>query len=329
MEIAVLGAGTWGAALARLLAGNRHEVVVWSAIQKEVDDLRRTGVHPKLPGVALPRELRFTASIGEACEGRDLVVVAVPSVFVRSTVRAAMPHLRKDQIIVDVGKGMEEGTLLSLTEVIRDELGKGEGFERARLVAFSGPTHAEEVVRDVPTAVVAACEDIEVARLVRKVFGCRNLMVFPDTDVKGVELCGALKNIIALASGIADGLGYGDNTRAALLALGMGEITRLGMAMGCEERSFHGLAGIGDLIVTATSVHSRNFKCGRLIGQGAEPREAVRQVGMVVEGVNVLPAAMELAARFKVEMPICEAVDSIVNKGAGPRRVAERLMGWE
>lgn len=322
-SIGILGAGTWGIALARLLVRNQENVTVWSALPEEIKTLRTTHVHPNLPGVILPEELSFTESIQQACAGKDMIVIAVPSVFVRSTIRQAHPYLSEGQIIVNVAKGIEADSLLTMTQVIASEL---QNLPQIPLVTLSGPTHAEEVIRDIPTTIVSACSDLQTAKIVQEVFSNGCMRTYTNTDVEGVELCGALKNIIALASGISDGLGYGDNTRAALINRGMTEITRLGVAMGCREQTFCGLAGIGDLIVTATSRHSRNYTCGHWIGQGLSPEDAIHKVGMVVEGVNVLPAALQLKQRYSVDMPIVDAVDSIVRKGVDPRSVAQALM---
>ena len=253
-----------------------------------------------------------------------LLLFVVPSVFVRQTAAKAAPYIPDGQLIVDAAKGIESGTLMTLTGIIADELGKA--GKRGRLVALSGPTHAEEVANDLPTTIVAASPDENAAMKVQEIFMNEVMRVYTNDDITGVELCGAMKNIIALASGVALGLGYGDNTKAALITRGMHEITLLGIAMGCDARTFSGLAGIGDLIVTATSTHSRNNRCGNLIGQGVEPGSAVKQVGMVVEGINAIPAALELQAKYNVEMPLVNAVDAVVNHGADPRETVHFLM---
>ena len=260
----------------------------------------------------LPEGIRFTGEMAEACRGKDILLCAVPSVYVRSTIQAARPYIVPDQIIVDVAKGIEADTLLTMSEVIRDELQKGGQAGSNPIVALSGPTHAEEVAQDLPTTIVSACADLAAAEKVQDIFFNTCMRVYTNPDVRGVEICGALKNIIALAAGISAGLGYGDNTKAALITRGLAEMKRLGMAMGCREQTFSGLAGMGDLIVTATSRHSRNNRCGYLIGQGLPAAEAIRQVGMVVEGINALPAAMRLAEQYGIEMPITRAVDAVV-----------------
>lgn len=322
-NIGVLGAGTWGMALARMLYNSGHEVCVWSALKREVEEFSQTRRHPNLPGMEIPARITFTEDISQVCQDRDILLFAVPSPFVRSTARLAAPFIRDNQIIVDVAKGIETDSLLTMTQIIAQEIDN----PTVKLVALSGPTHAEEVAKDLPTTIVSACRDREVAELVQNIFWGTCMRVYTNEDVLGVELCGAIKNIIALASGVAAGLGYGDNTKAALITRGMAEISRLGLAMGCKEQTFAGLAGIGDLIVTATSIHSRNNRCGMLIGQGVPVDEAVKQVGMVVEGINALPAAMALAKKYQVEMPIVEATYAVVYEGMTPSNAVQQLMG--
>ena len=321
-KIGVLGAGTWGMALARMLSNQGHQVTVWSAVEREIDEFSVTRRHPNLPGMVIPDEIVFTKDMATVCEGKEILLFAVPSVFVRSTARAAAPFVRDGQIIVDVAKGIEADTLFTMTQIIESEIQN----PKVPLVALSGPTHAEEVAKDLPTTIVSACTDMQAAERVQEVFSNTCLRVYTNEDVLGVELCGAMKNVIALASGVAAGLGYGDNTKAALITRGIAEITRLGVAMGCNVMTFAGLAGIGDLIVTATSVHSRNNRCGMLMGQGISPQEATRQVGMVVEGLNALPAAMKLKDKYQVEMPIVEAVDALVSGRISAADAVGRLM---
>ncbi len=325
-SIGILSAGTWGVALARLLQRNGHQVTVWSKFQAEVDSLTATRVHPNLPGLTISEDIAFTSDAKTVCEDKDILLFAVPSVFVRETAALMAEFIPDGQIIVDVAKGIEPDTLLTMTEVIRDELCKDGKHDNVKLVALSGPTHAEEVALDMPTSIVSACQDLDVAEVVQDTFMDTCMRTYTNADVLGVELCGALKNIVALAAGISAGLGYGDNAKAALITRGMAEITRLGLAMGCSEQTFYGLAGIGDLIVTATSPHSRNNRCGMLIGQGVQPQEAIRQVGMVVEGVNALPAAMQLAQRHNVDMPIVTGVNAVVNGLLSPAEMGLALM---
>lgn len=328
-HIGVLGAGTWGIALARMLSNTGSQVTVWSALETEINELSRTRLHPNLPGVNIPQELCFTKDIRQACQGQDLVLFAVSSPFVRTVAGRAAPYLSSGQLLVDAAKGIEPQTLLFMTEVIRDELDRAGGPENVRIAALSGPTHAEEVARDMPTTIVSASHNPDAARQVQDVFMNTCMRVYTNGDIRGVELCGAVKNIIALASGISRGLGYGDNTKAAIITRGLAEITRLGCAMGCAEQTFTGLAGIGDLIVTATSIHSRNNRCGEWIGQGMSTEEAVKKVGMVVEGIHAIPAARTLAEKYGIEMPIVEAVDAIINHGVRPAEAVKELMGRE
>jgi len=327
-KIGVIGAGTWGIALARMLTVCGHDVMVWSAIESEIDDLSSTRKHKNLPGMEIPSNTKFTKEIKTVCHEKDILIWAVPSNFVRSTVKLAAPYINENQIIVDVAKGIERNTHFTMTQVIHDELEKNSKV-KVSLVALSGPTHAEEVALDIPTTIVSACNDITVAKIVQDVFMNSCLRVYTNYDIEGVELCGAIKNIIALAVGISRGLGYGDNTSAAIVTRGIAEIKRLGLAMGCNEETFSGLAGIGDLVVTATSEHSRNNKCGQLIGKGVNIDSAIEKVGMVVEGINALPATIELAEQYKVEMPIVMMVNKVVNYGLTPIAAAEELMARE
>lgn len=322
ISIGILGSGTWGIALARLLCNAGHSVTVWSAIQEEIDVLSSTNKHPNIPEIELPEEIEYTKNIENACLNKELLLFAVPSPFVRATARQAAPYISAEQIIVDVAKGIEEETLLTMTDIIAEEI----NIPSIKIVALSGPTHAEEVIKDLPTTIVSASKDIQAAEYVQAVFNTSGMRVYTNDDIVGVELCGATKNIIALACGIAMGIGCGDNAKAAIITRGIAEISRLGAAMGCREQTFGGLAGIGDLIVTATSMHSRNFRCGILIGKGVPVKEAISQIGMVVEGLNALPAAIKLAKKHNVQMPIIEAIDAIVSDGADIPTVIQSLM---
>ena len=327
IKIGVLGAGTWGIALARLLAVNGHDVTVWSALPDELKNLRTTHRHPNLPGMILPGEMHYTADMEEICTGRDLLVFAVPSVFVRSTVKKAAPFIPNGQLIVDVAKGIEEKTLMTMSEVIEDCLAAVPGHEQCRVVALSGPTHAEEVACDMPTLIVASSPDEQAAKKVQKIFNSANFRVYTNSDRRGVELGGAVKNVVALAVGIAMGLGYGDNAKAALITRGNAELSRLGVAMGCRAETFAGLSGMGDLIVTCTSLHSRNLHAGILIGRGESADPAQKEVGQVVEGINALPAARKLAKKYKVEMPIVNTVAEILSGDLPASNALAALMG--
>ena len=324
-KITVLGAGTWGIALARLLAVNGHDVTVWSALPEELKELRTTRRHKNLPGMELPETMHYTADIAEAAADRDLVVFAVPSPFVRATARKAAAAMPEGQLIVDVAKGVEEKTLMTMSEIIEDELQKA--GKSGRVVALSGPTHAEEVARDMPTAIVAGSNNVAAAQQVQEIFNSPSFRVYTNPDRRGVELGGAIKNVIALAVGIALGLGYGDNAKAALITRGNTELARLGTAMGCQPATFAGLSGMGDLIVTFTSMHSRNLHAGMLLGRGRTAAEARAEVGQVVEGMNALPAARRLARKYNVEMPIVETVGGLMDGKLAAADALAALMG--
>lgn len=324
-SIAILGAGTWGIALAKMLKNTGKQVTVWSALPNEIEELKKTNIHPKLPNVKLPLGIDYTADLEDALNDKDIIMFAVPSVFVRDTAKKCKNYIKDNQIIVDVAKGIESDTLMTLTQVINDEIKN----DTVKYAALSGPTHAEEVSLDMPTTIVSACSDIEVAKLVQDFFSSSFMRVYTNTDIKGIEICGALKNIIALATGISRGLGYGDNATAALITRGLAELSRLGKAVGCSPYTFSGLTGMGDLIVTCTSLHSRNNNAGFLIGQGFSVNEAVKKVGMVVEGVNALPAAVKLAKKYGVDMPIIFAVNEVVNGNESPQNAVNSLLNRE
>lgn len=329
MKTAILGGGTWGIALAKLLSENGNEVRVWSALPAEIAYLRENRMAKNLPGVLLPDDLQYTESLEEAVSESDYIIFAVASAYIRATAKNAAPYIKEHHTLIDVAKGMESGTLFSMTEVIEDELRKNGILFPLKLVALSGPTHAEEVSRNIPTSIVSACPDEAVAEDVARLFMNSCMRVYTNTDIKGVELCGALKNIVALAAGIARGMGYGDNTAAMLMTRGIAEMTRMGLAMGCKRRTFSGLAGIGDLIVTCTSPHSRNNTCGRYIGEGLTYEEASEKVGMVVEGYYALDAAMALCDKYGVDMPIIKGVYDIVKCGEKPADAIHALMTRE
>ena len=322
MKIAVLGSGAWGWAIARALRGRDHTVTLWATTQERAAALEASRRNPKLGDAEMPEGVCYTADIARACTGAEIVIFAVASAYIRETAERARPWLSGGQIVATAAKGIEKDTLLTMSGVLEDVLAPLD----LQIAAISGPTHAEEVSRDMPTGMVCACADRNTADLLCDVFTSTSIRTYPCTDLKGVELCGALKNIIALAAGIATGLGYGDNAIAALITRGMSEIRRLGLAMGCESATFDGLAGIGDLIVTCFSGHSRNRNAGLLIGGGMAPDEAVRSIGMVVEGVYALDAAVTLADRYGIAMPIVRAVNAVIHEGALPGDAAAYLM---
>lgn len=306
-KIGVLGAGSWGTALALLLESNGHEVTIWSIDKKEVEMLSSKREHEtKLPGIKVPECIKITNDIEEGIVGMDFCVLAVPSPFTRSTARLMKPFVAERQIIVDVAKGIEEDTLMTLSEQILDEI------PQANVAVLSGPSHAEEVGKGLTTSVVIGANDEETAEYLRSAFMNERFRVYVNSDILGIELGGSLKNVVALAAGVADGLGCGDNAKAALITRGVAEISRLGMEMGGRAETFAGLTGIGDLIVTCSSIHSRNRKCGYLIGQGMTLKEAQEEVKMVVEGVYSAKAAKKLGEKYQVSMPLVDEVNKIL-----------------
>jgi glycerol-3-phosphate dehydrogenase (NAD(P)+) len=326
VKIGIIGAGTWGSALAYLLANNGHEVTLFSAIGEEIDELSETRVPKNLPETVLPESIKFTKDIKSASENKELIIFVVPSKYMRSSATLAAKYISPGTIISSASKGIEPGTLKTMTEIIEECLKLENPGADYSYVALSGPTHAEEVAKGLPTSIVAACEDEDVAMRVAEIFSSSCVRAYTNTDVLGVEISGALKNIIALAAGINRGMGYGDNSTAMLITRGIAEITRMGLALGCKRRTFMGLAGIGDLIVTATSRHSRNNRCGELIGSGMSYAEAEKRIGMVVEGYHALEAAMALSKKLCVEMPITEAVYEVINNIKTPKEAMLSLM---
>ena len=317
----VLGAGSWGTALSVLLSDNGHQVTMWSIDENEVKMLNEKREHEtKLPGVKLPDQLQITGDLEDTVQGKDFLVLAVPSPFTRSTAAKMSPYVTEGQIIVDVAKGIEESTLMTLSQQIRQEI------PQADVPVLSGPSHAEEVGRRLPTTCVIGAATRKTAEYLQSMFISKVFRVYTSPDILGIELGGSLKNVIALAAGIADGLGYGDNTKAALITRGIAEIARLGVKMGGKIESFTGLTGIGDLIVTCASVHSRNRKAGYLIGQGKSVQEAMDEVKMVVEGVYSAKAAAKLAEKYQVSMPIVEEVNKVLFEGKAPAEAVDDLM---
>ena len=319
-KIVILGSGGFGLSLAIMAEHcGGHEVTVWSKFQSEIDEIRSHGEHiHKLPGVPVSESIAMTSDIS-CVKGCDMLIFGIPSSFVRDVAREAAPYIDDNMVVVNTGKGLEEGSLKTLSEVISEEV------KTDKLVVLSGPSHAEEVARCIPTTVVAASVNHEAAEYVQKQFCNSYMRIYLNDDVKGCEIGGALKNIIALCVGVCDGLGYGDNTKAALMTRGIHEIARLGKAAGADERTFSGLTGIGDLIVTCTSMHSRNRRAGILIGQGVSPQEAVERVG-TVEGYFCCKAAYDLAQRLGVEMPITEQLNEVLFNGGDVRAALTNLM---
>lgn len=322
IRIGIIGAGSWGIALAKLLADNGHKVTVWSIIPEEIQMLNDRHEHvDKLPGVKLPESIDYTTDLKASCTDKDILVLAVPSPYTRSTAHSMREYIADGQIIVNVAKGIEEKTLYTLSQVIEEEI------PQAKVTVLSGPSHAEEVGRGLPTTVVVGAKEQDTAEYLQNVFMNDVFRVYTSSDILGMELGGALKNVVALAAGIADGLGFGDNAKAALITRGITEIGRLGMAMGGKFETFCGLTGIGDLIVTCASMHSRNRRAGILIGQGKTYDEAMAEVKMVVEGVYSAKAAMGLSKKYGVDLPIIEQVNLVLFGGKPAKEGLAALMG--
>lgn len=324
-QVGIVGAGSWGIALAHVLAGNGHDVTVWSRSEDSVAKLKAyRGNEEKLPGIKLPENVKFTSDMEETVRGKDLIVVVVPSAHMRETIRRMKPFIEETdehkQIIVNCSKGIEEESLMVMSDVILDEL------PGSHVCVLSGPSHAEEVGKSMPTTIVVGAFDKEIAKFVQNAFMNDYFRVYISPDMLGIEIGAALKNVVALAAGIADGFGCGDNAKAALITRGIAEISRLGIAMGGKFETFAGLSGIGDLIVTCASMHSRNRRAGILIGQGKTYQEAMNEVNMVVEGVYSAKAALKLAEKYDVEMPIIKAVNDILFSGKSLQEAVKDLM---
>ena len=324
MKITVFGSGSWGTAIAMLLHGNGNDVTLWSNFEEEAQNLRRARENPHLSGVTIPEGITITASLDEAVPGVEVAVLAAPSYALRETVGKLKGRLTEDCIIVCVSKGIEKDTSRLFSDIIKSILG-----DSARIASLSGPTHAEEVSRRIPTACVAASEDEQVAHIVQDLFMSDYFRVYTSTDVIGVELGAALKNIIALCAGVCDGLGYGDNTAAMLMTRGLAEMAELCVALGGKKETLAGLAGLGDLIVTCTSRHSRNRRAGVLLGKGADVETAMREVGAVVEGYYAAQAAYELAGKAGVNMPICTEAYKVLYEGKSTTAAIAELMSRE
>lgn len=319
-KVGVIGAGSWGTALAILLNENKNDVILWSHRESEAEKIRRTRVTSKLAGIKLPEAIRVTSDLSEAASDRDVLIMVVPSACVRETAQKLSAYVKEGTVIVSASKGIEESTLMTMTNVVSDCI------RQSRPAVLSGPSHAEEVAKGLPTACVVGAQDEETARMLQKLFMSACFRVYISPDMQGIELGGALKNVIALAAGIADGMGYGDNAKAALITRGMVEIGRLGMAMGGKFETFSGLTGIGDLIVTCASMHSRNRRAGILLGQGYSMEEAMKEVNMVVEGVYSARSALKLAEKYHVELPIIEQVNKVLFEGKDSRQAVAELM---
>ncbi len=320
-KICVLGSGGWGTAVAILLRNNGHDVTLWSFDKNECENLKKFHENkPFLPGVSIPEGIEFVSELSSV-NGKDLIVIATPSHGVRNVAKNIKEYLQENQMVLNISKGIEEETYMTISQILKEEL------PLCEIAVMSGPSHAEEVSRNIPTTNVVASDNIETSKAIQDIFMSKTFRVYTSDDIIGVELGGSVKNVIALCCGILDGLGCGDNTKAALMTRGLVEMTRLGVAMGAKAETFSGLSGIGDLIVTCTSMHSRNRRAGILIGQGKSVEEAQREVNMVVEGVRSCKAAKELADRKGIEMPIINQAYKVLFEGQPPLEAIENLMG--
>lgn len=323
-KVAVFVAGSWGTALSEVLAYNRHDVYLWMRNSQQAEEINTQHTNVKyLPNASLHPHIRGTCSIQQAMDGTKVCVIVAPSIAMRQVAKMMRPHLTDDIVVVHATKGFEIETLKRMSEVLQEEL----GCDPDRIVVLSGPSHAEEVVKQCPTTVVVASTEVRTAEQVQDLFMNDSFFrVYTNMDVLGIELAGALKNIVALGVGLSDGLGFGDNVKAALLTRGLAEITRLGVIMGANATTFAGLAGVGDLVVTCTSQHSRNWRAGRLIGQGITVEKVLSRMGTVVEGIRTTKAAYLLAKRYEVQMPITEELYRVLFEDRDPKTVVERLM---
>jgi len=325
-KIAVLGAGSWGTALSIVLADNEYDVCLWSHREEQVKEINETNRNARYLDVDLPASIKAYAEIEEAVQGVEAVLIVVPSSAMREVMKKLRPYIAKDTLLIHASKGIEPDTLKRISEVILEEV---PSYEKERIVVLSGPSHAEEVALRLPTTVTVAAENIVYAQQAQNIFMNDDFRVYTSTDVIGVELGGALKNIIALGAGISDGLQFGDNAKAALITRGLAEITRLATEMGANPLTFLGLCGVGDLIVTSTSTHSRNWRAGNLLGQGKKLDEILKEMNMVVEGVRTTKAAYQLSKRYDVEMPITEGLYAVLFKEKDPEAVVQQLMNRE
>lgn len=322
-KVLILGAGSFGIALAELLLANNHEPIIWSFMEEEASELRTTRQTNKLPGVIISEAIAITTDISTA-KDCDVLLFAVPSVATRNTARNVAPYMNKESIAVTVTKGLEKGTLLTQHQILTEELGKDK-----HIAVLSGPTHAEEVVKGLPTCIVAGCEEEAIAKKLQEIFMTDTFRVYTSNDLMGIEMGASIKNVIALAAGISDGLGFGDNAKAALITRGIKEISALSVAVGGKEETLAGLTGVGDLIVTCASIHSRNRMAGYYIGQGIPVDEAIKKVGMVVEGAVSAESALVLAKKYNVSMPITEVINKVLFEGLDARKAGALLMARE
>lgn len=324
-NVLILGAGTWGAVVANLLAANGHSVTCWARNKNLIDRLNLEHTHEKLAGVRFSEKILFTNDFNSSFDDKDVIVYAVSSNGFREVVNKSMSHIKPNHYLVSLTKGMEDGTLYTMSEIIEDELGKAK-IKNDRVVVLSGPTHAEEVGKGMSSMIVSASKNDEAAKYVQDLFMNETFRVYTNNDIKGVEVCAAFKNIIALACGIITGVGDGDNLKAATITRGLAEMIRVGDVLGCNKDTFYGLAGVGDMIVTAMSTNSRNYNCGKLIGGGMSTKDAIEKIGMAVEGINFLPKAIQIRDKYKLSLPITSGVYEIVFNNESAKDIVSFLM---
>lgn len=324
-KVLVLGAGTWGAVIANLLAINGHTVNCWARNENLIKELKDSHTHSKLPSVVFSDKINFTTDFANSFNDTNVIIYAIPSIAFREVAHNSVEYINSSHYLVSLTKGMEDNTLYTMSEVLKDEL-KIANITNDKIVSLSGPTHAEEVGKNLPSMIVSASANMDAAKYIQDLFMNENFRVYTNNDIKGVEICAAFKNVIALASGIVSGLGYGDNLKAALITRGLAEMTRVGDAIGCNKDTFYGLAGVGDMIVTATSTNSRNYNCGKFLGEGYETKEAVEKIGMVVEGINFLPKAIKIMNKYNLDLPITNGVNEVVYKGMDAKYITTLLM---
>ena len=324
-KVLILGAGTWGIALATAFRKNENEVSVWSYKKSQVDFLNETHTYDKFNNLQLDQNIKFVSDEDLKVEDFDIIVFVVPSTAFREVAKKIIPKTNDKQILVTATKGIEDNTLYTMSEILEDEL-KINNIKNAKVVALSGPTHAEEVVLSMPTAIVSASNNMEAASVVQNTLMYEDLRVYTNDDIRGVEVCAAFKNIIAIACGITKGLGAGDNIKAAIIVRGLAEMIRLGEKLGCKKDTFYGLAGIGDMIVTSMSPHSRNNRFGEYIGSGMSVSDAIKKVGQVVEGVNLITKAHVLIEKYNIEMPITEGMYKVIIENVNAKDIVNVLM---
>lgn len=323
-KITILGGGSWGTALAKLLSENNNDVTVWIRDDKQCKELSELRINKKyLPNVVIPSDIIFTSDINEGVKDAQIILIVVPTQMIRNVLKQINVENKNDKIFINASKGIEIGTLNRVSEIVAQET------SNCTYAVLTGPSHAEEVGLSMPTAITIACDNKEIGEFIQDIFMSSYFRVYTNDDIIGAELGGALKNIIALGAGISDGIGYGDNAKAALMNRGIVEIARLGAALGADKHTFSGLSGIGDLIVTCTSKHSRNYNAGYLIGQGYSKEDATKKIGMVVEGISTTYAAYNLAKNLNIEMPIVNAMYDVLENNADVKYTVHMLMERE